>query len=172
MKRVVLGVFLPLLLIAADKLQPLNAKLGLWEITTTSQFSGLPPIPADVLAKMSPEQRAKMEAMFKQKASHGGVPTTSQTCVTQEKLNKAPFSEGKQSCQRTIISSTSQLAEFREECTEPDGTKRIMDGKFELSGDTNMKGSMKVKASGSGKAMNVNLDMSGKWIGSDCGAKH
>jgi hypothetical protein len=43
---------------AADNVQPLDVKLGLWESTTTMEHSGAPPIPAEVLARLSPEQRA------------------------------------------------------------------------------------------------------------------
>ncbi|HTE88846.1 MAG TPA: hypothetical protein VK639_07845 [Terriglobales bacterium] len=50
---------------AADKLQPLNVKTGLWETTTTRITSGEIPIPAEMLARLTPEQRAKMEARMK-----------------------------------------------------------------------------------------------------------
>jgi len=162
---------LPILLAAADKLTPLNAKLGLWEMTTTMQLGGAPPIPPEALAKMTPDQRAQVEAMFKAKTAQGAVPRVTQSCVTQEKLDKAVFTEDKKSCQRTIINSTSKLVEFHEECTEPDGMKATADGKFELSGDSSMKGTMQGKSTNKGRTMNVNLEMSGKWISADCGKK-
>jgi hypothetical protein len=162
------SVLVPIMLFAAEKFQPLDAKLGLWEITSKHEMTGTPPIPPDVLAKMSPEQRARVEAIFKQKAAQGATPQTRQTCLTQDKLDKAPFNEDRKSCQRTIISSTSSVAEFREECSEADGSKRSVNGRFELSGSSNMKGSLQVKASSNGKAMNINIDMTGKWIGPDC----
>jgi hypothetical protein len=155
---------------AADKIQPLNAKLGLWEITMTQQMAGVPPIPPETLAKMTPEERARMEAMFKQRAGQAPSARTTQTCLTKEKLDKAPFSESSKACQRTIVSSTSKLTEVHEECAEPDGSKRVMDGRFELTGDNNMKGSMRMKASNSGRAMNINIDLTGKWLKEDCGS--
>ena len=42
---------------AADHATPLNVQPGLWETTSVTERSGMPPIPADALAKMPPEQR-------------------------------------------------------------------------------------------------------------------
>ena len=42
--------------LAADN-TPLNVKPGLWELTSDTERSGAPQIPAEALAKMSPEQR-------------------------------------------------------------------------------------------------------------------
>ena len=39
-----------------------DVKTGLWEVTSTGSMSGAPPIPQDALARMTPEQRAQMEA--------------------------------------------------------------------------------------------------------------
>ena len=49
---------------AAEYAKP-NIKPGLWEVTVTPKVSGEMPIPEDQLAKMTPEQRAKVEAMVK-----------------------------------------------------------------------------------------------------------
>ena len=161
-------------LLAADAVQPFKAKLGVWEITTNQQTTGMPTaampaIPEDKLAQMPPAQRAQIEAMIKQRAV-GGAPKTQtrQTCVTAEKLSKAPFSEEKPSCQRTIVNSTSKTFELHEVCTDTDGSQRTADAKYEIVGDSRMKGSVKVTANRAGRTMTVNLDMSGKWVGSDC----
>ncbi|MGA2360569.1 MAG: hypothetical protein ABSF66_16325 [Terriglobales bacterium] len=84
-----LVVFSSLTLWAADNITPLNVKEGLWEMTVTHSMSGMPAmpdIPPDVLAKMPPEQRARMEAMMK------GGPSTDvrKECITKEKIEKQP----------------------------------------------------------------------------------
>src|SRR5215467_16319582 len=84
----------------ADKLQPPDVKLGLWETTVTSQMSGLPPIPPEALARMTPEQKARMEAAMKARSGH---PTThtSRHCVTKEQLEKgATFNDERENCTR------------------------------------------------------------------------
>jgi hypothetical protein len=163
-----IAILLPLLLVAADKMLPLNAKPGLWEITSAQQMKGALPVPPDVLAKMSPEQRAKIEALFKQREGQGPVTRTRKSCITQEQLSKNPFTEERPSCQRVIVNSTPTLFEFHQECNESNGSHISTDGKFELSGDTNMKGTMKMKSDNSGRTTDISIDMSGKWLSADC----
>jgi len=167
-KIVLIAALAGFCLLAADKVQPIRAKLGLWAITSTQQMQGMPPIPPEALAKMTPEQRERMEAMFKQRS---GQPTvrTNATCVTQDKLDKAPFTEEMEACKRTIISSTSKELEMQQVCTDKSGLQSTADVRYEVIGDTAMKGTMKVKTERDGRTMNVNIDLAGKWISSDCG---
>ena len=106
--KILLGLaFLcPLTSWTADPVQPLDVKLGLWETTTVNEMSGMPPMPAEVLAKLTPEQRAKMEAAFKARAAQGPRTTTQRTCLTKEELSKplALGDDNDKSCARTIIS--------------------------------------------------------------------
>ena len=51
-------ILVPTAAIAANT--PLNLKLGLWEDTSQTESSGMPPIPQSVLDTIPPEQRAKM----------------------------------------------------------------------------------------------------------------
>ena len=67
--------------LAADSVQPLDVKLGLWESTTTTEHSGAPPIPDEVLARLTPEQRAKIEERAKASAQQGPKTTTRKNCV-------------------------------------------------------------------------------------------
>src|SRR5882724_1490051 len=50
---------------AGGKFQPLDVKTGLWETTTTNTHSGEMPLPAELLDRLTPEQRARMEARMK-----------------------------------------------------------------------------------------------------------
>lgn len=47
------------------KHQPLNIKTGLWETTSTLKMSGDMPIPAGMLDKLTPEQRARLDERMK-----------------------------------------------------------------------------------------------------------
>src|SRR6266568_18776 len=47
------------------KIQPLNVKPGLWETTATYKTSGAPPIPPETLAKLTPQQQARLEERMK-----------------------------------------------------------------------------------------------------------
>jgi Protein of unknown function (DUF3617) len=70
---------------AAD-LHALEVKPGQWETTTTGQMTGVPAIPPEVLAKLTPEQRAKMESAM---GARGAKPIVSTSCRTKEKLAEA-----------------------------------------------------------------------------------
>lgn len=69
----------------AARADSLKAKPGAWEMTFTTQSSGML-VPPDVLAAMPPEQRAKVEQSMQARA---GKPTihSVKTCITKEDLD-------------------------------------------------------------------------------------
>ena len=154
--------------LAADKIQPLNVKLGLWETTMTTQMSGMPPIPPEALAHMTPEQRAQMEAAM---GAQGGQPKTHTTksCMTKEKLEEGTtFGEDRPNCKRNVVSSTGSKAEVHMECADKD-MKTDATVRIEALNPANVKGSMQMESSGGGHTMNMNSNFTSKWIGADCG---
>jgi len=62
---------------------PLNVKPGEWESTISNDTRGQLPVPQEMIDKMSPEQRAKMEAMMKARGL-GGPANDSQQTLRQE----------------------------------------------------------------------------------------
>ncbi len=164
-----LVVFSSLALWAADNITPLNVKEGLWEMTVTHSMTGMPAmpnIPPDALAKMPPEQRARVEAMMK------GGPSTDvrKECVTKEKLEKhSAFSNNRGDCTRTVVSSTGRKLEVKFHCEEKQSSS---DGTFvmEAVGSDSVKGTMHmVSNSGSGHAMTMDFTISSKYLGAACG---
>ena len=82
----VLAFLTPLAGWAVDPV-PMDVKLGLWETTITNQMDISSLIPPEALAKLTPEQRAKMEAAMQ---GRGGARTnTSKHCVTKDTINEA-----------------------------------------------------------------------------------
>jgi len=161
-------VFSSLALRAADNITPLNIKEGLWEITTTHSMSGMPAMPAlppDALAKMTPEQRAQVEAAIK------GGPSTDvrKECITKEKLKKhSAFSNNRGDCTRTVVNSTGSKLEVKIHCEEKqastDGTLAL-----ETVGSDRVKGTMQAVTSANGHTMNMNFAFSSKYLGPACG---
>ena len=153
---------------AADKLTPLNVKEGLWEMTVTHSMTGIPAapnIPPDTLAKMPPEQRARIEAMMK------GTPITDvrKECVTKEKLgNNSAFSANRGSCTRTFVNSTNSKLEVKFHCEEK---QSLSDGTFvmEALGSDNVKGTMHSVINANGRTMNMDFTITSKYLGSACG---
>ena len=150
----------------AAQTTPLNVKTGEWESTIASDTSGQLPIPQDMLDKMTPEQRAKMEAMMKARGMQGPRTTVTKHCVKKEDLDK-PFGNENKSCKPTIVTSTATKQEIHMEC-EMGGGKQVGTLKFEAVDSSTVKGSMQMTASNGGRTMNVNSTFSAKWLGPAC----
>jgi len=165
-------VFSPLGLMAADN--PLNLKEGLWEVTVTHSGSGMPGMSEDVLAKLPPEQRAKIEEMMKQRgASMNGNTTVVKSCVTKEKIAKGmAFGENRENCSHNIVNSSPSHVEIKMHCEEnKNGGKTTMDGttSVDLIGSDNAKGSTHVVTNSNGKTMTTDLTFTSKYLGAACG---
>lgn len=166
-----LTVFVPPALWAADNILPLNVKEGLWEVTVTHSMSGMPNssmanIPPDALAKMTPEQRSRVEAMMSGKSSTD----VRKECVTKEKLQKnSAFSNNRGDCTRSVVNSTGRKLEVKFHCEEKQSSS---DGNFvmEALGSDNVKGTMHMVANTSGgHNMTMDFTITSKYLGQDCG---
>ena len=156
---------------AADGIKPLDVKLDLWEVTNTLQTSGMPPvsIPPDALAKMPPEQRAKVEEMMKGMGSGSPKTSTRKSCMTREKMNKQEmFGDDQKQCTRTVVTSSSSKVEVRLQCAM-DGTKTNGTFRVEAMNSENVKGSMQMATASGDRTMNMNSNFTAKWLGPDCG---
>jgi hypothetical protein len=163
-----LGVLWGVAAHAADAIQPLDVKVGLWEVTGTNAVSGLPPIPQDVLDKMPPERRAKLEAVMKERSGQGPKTTTRKHCVTKEELEKsAVLGEDSKSCTRTVVTSTRRKLDARISCVE-EGNRRAGTFDLEAADREHVKGSMRMVVTGGDKTMTVTSTFTGKWIGPAC----
>jgi hypothetical protein len=164
-----LVVFFSLLLWAADRLTPLNIKEGLWEMTVTHSMTGMPAIPPDTLAKMPPEQRARVEAAMKQSGTGGPTADVHKECVTKEKLDKqSAFSDNRKECTRTVLSSTGSKLEIKVHCEEKQSSTDATLLLEAVSSD-NVKGSIQSVTNTTGRTMNMNFTFSSRYLGPACG---
>jgi hypothetical protein len=147
---------------AADT--PLNAKPGLWEVTSTSERSGMPPIPADTLAKLPPEQRAKIEAQLKGTATT----TTKQSCFTQDDVAKGlGWNNPATNCKQTIVSSTGSKQEIRWDCEGAQKGSGTM--KIEAPDSSHVNSVIDISMGANGHVMNMHITTSAKWLSNSCG---
>lgn len=141
----------------------LDVKTGAWESTITSTMTGMM-VPADRLAKLPPEQRAKVEAMMKSQSGQSHT-TTQKSCVTQKDLDEDNFLQQSPdpSCKAKTLSQSSTRVEFERVCGTPPHARNehmvitaanpetvTMVGDFQQAG---------------GK---MHFENKGRWLGSSC----
>jgi hypothetical protein len=145
-------------------LHALDVKPGQWETTTTGGMSGIS-IPPDILNKMTPEQRAKMESAM---SAHGAKPMVNTSCMTKEKLQQA-WNTGQQSmktCSMTLTTSSSSKQEIHMDCNQ-NGTKMTGSVKVEAVDSEHIHGSIQMTAAGD-HPMAMNYSFTSKWLGAAC----
>lgn len=150
---------------SAARADALNAKPGAWEMTFTTQSSGML-VPPDVLAAMPPEQRAKVEQSMQARA---GKPRTHsvKTCLTKEDLDQHRIikesDDDEPGCHTTVLSKSAGKLVLERTCPPPHAsTSRIS---VEAQNPESLVGSMDTDRPRAGK---VHLDMKGRWIGTSC----
>ncbi|WP_129641724.1 DUF3617 domain-containing protein [Peristeroidobacter agariperforans] len=153
--------------VAAAAPERLNVKLGLWEMTSIVRFSGVPPLPKEVMDKMTPQQRAKLAADLKAAAAEEPEPETSSECITQEDLDKPFKSADPDDCTSTVVRTTRTSQEFRMVCTG----KTKGSGTFKVNTPTpeTMNGTIDLKAGEGPDAFVIKGTIKGRWLGADCG---
>jgi len=148
---------------------PLNIRLGLWEMTTTGETSGVPPIPPEVLQRMTPERRARAEAAIAARMARRDKPEVRKQCVTKENLEEGfnPKNSSSQGCHTTITSSSAQVMEMKQECT---GQQKFT-GTFHFEAPTpvTVVGKYEMVMSAGPNTMTMKMNMNGKWLAADCG---
>lgn len=147
--------------------EKLNVKLGLWEMTSTMRFSGVPPLPKDVLDKMTPEQQAKMKADLKAASQEEPEPDVSSECITPADLDKPFQSANADDCTQTIVRTTRTTQEIRMVCngkTKGSGLLRVTTPTPET-----MNGTLDLKSGEGADAFTIKGTIKGRWLGPDCG---
>ena len=155
---------------AADAMQPLDIKPGLWEITLTVRTSGPPPLPPELLAGLSPEERARIETKAKERAAAGPRTTVKRSCLDDQERQQPfilTFGGEDQGCRQTIVNASRNRQEVRVECgrglSKGGGTYRI-----EAIDPENVKVSSDWSATDGSRAMKTSSTATLKWLGEIC----
>jgi hypothetical protein len=154
--------------LAAQKIEPLNVKLGLWEMTQVTKSTGDMAIPAEYAARLTPEQKAKLEAAMKAQTAGPAKTLTYKSCFTKEKMENSSFFNDKKECTQTILTSSSTKIALNATCMLKD-IKMSGNGEFEAVSPENIKGTVHLTSTGGDHTMNTDATYTGKWIGSSCG---
>jgi hypothetical protein len=155
---------------AAETIRP-NIKPGLWVITSSPQMHGELSIPADTLARLPPEQAAKIQAAMQAAMANAVKPRTFKECMTSEKIARGfdvqDEKDGK--CQRTVGANSASDIEVRSECSSGDGNTTRVDAHFQLPDSEQVTGTVNVVSTSGGKTTTINTAVQGKWLSSSCG---
>jgi len=139
---------------AAGNVQPLNVKTGLWQMTETVTWTGLPPQLASVM--------------------RNGQTIKYKSCVKSKDLNTNPWADGSgEKCAWTVLNSTGTDMEVRgTSCEMGNGYGMMAEahGKIHVLDSENGTGSFAVTLTGNGQTMNGHASYTGKWIGASCAA--
>lgn len=142
-----------LALAAAANIQPLKVKTGLWQMTQTVTWTGLPPQYAAALTN--------------------GVPHQYKSCVKQTDLLKNPWADGSgQKCSWTVLKSNGTDMEVQGTCApgNADGISMQMRGKIHAIDSENGTGSVDAILTMNGMTAKGHASYTGKWIGATCPA--
>lgn len=113
---------------AADRSQSLALKPGLWEVITIDGDDGLP-VPASILEKLTPQQRARLQERMKARSPDEGIAIVVKQCLTSQQLRTGvPFLPYR-SCSRTMLRSAGGSFTLGTQCRDRtlklEGTVRI-----------------------------------------------
>jgi hypothetical protein len=164
------------LLVSAVGVSAQTMKPGLWEITNTIQSGGkeLTAAMASIqkqMASMPPEQRKMMDDMMaKQGVKMGGGAGSGMTikmCMTQEMVDRDHMATPHQGdCTNTIGARTGGSMKFSFKCTKPPASGQ---GEVSLSSPEAYSMKMSTTTSAGGTERTMEMQATGKWMGSNCG---
>lgn len=141
---------------AADNLLPLKVKTGLWQMTQTVSWTGLPPQTAALMKQMSPT-------------------ITYKSCVKPKDLSSNPWADGsRDKCVWKALNSTGTDMDVQAtSCNmgKEYGLTADIHGKIHVIDSEHGTGSMEVTLTGNGQTMHGHATYTGNWIGPTCPAE-
>ena len=167
----VLVAFSAVTLFAADQPVRLNVKTGLWESSTTVTSSGQMPIPPEMLSRMSPEQRARMEERMKANSGEHSTTYVDKHCLTPKELDEGFHLGGTPEgakCTETVLSSSPTKARVKMSCTMQ-GIRGTGIMAVEALSPESVKGSGDIHVEDSDHTMKSHTSFTSKWLSPACG---
>jgi hypothetical protein len=139
---------------AALNLTPLNVKTGLWQMTETITWQGLPP-----------QMAASM---------NNGVAINYKSCVKQENLSSNPWVEGSgHTCHWSTLSSNGSDMEVQGDSCDLGkdyGMTANVKGSIHVTDSQDGTGSFDIVLTGNGQSMHGHASYTGQWVAATCPA--
>lgn len=149
-------------------------KPGLWELNSKvgSPDRRMQSAMAEMqkqLASMPAEQRQAMQQMLERNGVQmnigaGGALTT-RLCMTKEMIQRKEFPVQEGDCRQKVTQQSASKMKIAFSCTRPPTSG---EGELTLDSDTSYRAKMHIQGADGGTQA-VDMDVTGKWLGSDCG---
>jgi Protein of unknown function (DUF3617) len=154
--------------LAAAQTPPI--KPGLWAVQADRSVDGkaMTP-PADSMKKLSPETRARMEAMMKEKGiSVGGGAAAGGTriCLSKETLDAGHWQNAGANCKTDVVSRSASAWKWHSECPQ---TGSVTDGEALFANAENYTVNTASTRAFRGETKTTKMTIHAKWVGADCG---
>jgi hypothetical protein len=142
-----------------------NVKPGAWQMSMNILIVGTP-LPAEALASMPPEKRARVEQAMKERAAKP-VTVSHKACVTQKQLDQNRIIESakdESQCARKVLSQSATKLVMEQVCPAPHASTSQMtiEARTPESLSANI---VRVRGDGKGKVL---MDVRGFWLGPNC----
>lgn len=158
--------------VAATQYQPMNVKTGQWQTTVLVNSGGSLAMPSDYMAKLTPEQRVRVESAMKQASKPKTTTRVNQDCLTQDDLNRGtPFKPDDKQCTQKILGSSSSSLNVEEDCSESGMVSKTVLS-LQAENPELVKGTGTVTMSSEGHAFTSNITFTSKWLSLSCGSKN
>ncbi|MGH8176389.1 MAG: DUF3617 domain-containing protein [Steroidobacter sp.] len=151
------------LAMAAEKI---DIRPGTWEITATTHMSGAPTVSQDLLSKMTPQQRAELEAAFKAEAAKGPQTEVSRECITAEEAERPFKAAEREGCTQIITRTTRTTQEARLVCTGENKGSGML--RVTAPNPETMTAAFELRSGDGPDAMTIKSQMKGRWLTAEC----
>jgi Protein of unknown function (DUF3617) len=156
----------------ADQPVNLGVDMGLWQLTTQAQVSGvLSPELQQKLQSLPPDQRARIQAAMQAAMAAAQREHVFEDCMTPKRWSRGIDSgDHSAQCKSTLVSNTRTDFEYRRICTPPDGNGHTETAHFHMLDPHHVSGTVEVVQTGGGHPTTIHETVAGKWLGSSCGS--
>lgn len=136
---------------------------GRWQYTSTMQMEGMPAMPQMPQGMQLPPGVQLPQGMKSLNMGPGGMSSTYESCITKDKL--VPQDQARErDCKISDMKRNGNRISWTASCTMPDGGTAESVGEGSYNGDSSQM-VVKTKASHQGHAMNMTMNISGKYLG-------
>jgi hypothetical protein len=152
-----------------------DMKPGLWEqsnnvsspdVQTQATMSAI----QAQLANMSPDQRKGLQQMLERNGVQmdlgaGGAITT-RMCMTKEMIQRKEFPVQQGDCTQKMTPVSGARMKIAFSCSKPPASG---EGELTVDSETSYRARMHIRGNDGANRQAVDMDVSGKWLGADCG---